>query len=236
MTFSRRGRLEETKQQKRLLIALVGSVSLVVFLLAFGFKILIGFSLLVDTIRGTTPQTPQTTKKRIFPPVLDPIPIATRSGALRISGTGEQNLTITIYVDNGEAKKTVVAGNGNFFTTIAIRDGEHTIQANLSDNKGNTSDLSEGLKITVKSANPILEINTPDENATITGDSNIVKVEGKTEDETNVTINGRFVVIRNDNSFSYDYPLSDGDNTLSIEAKDQAGNTTKVERKVTYHK
>jgi hypothetical protein len=43
------------------------------------------------------------------------------------------------------------------------------------------------------------------------------------------------VVLHSDNSFSYSYPLNDGDNILTIVATDAAGNQTKVTRKVTYH-
>ena len=83
---------------------------------------------------------------------------------------------------------------------------------------------------------PILELQTPADNATVNGDSNLVTVEGKTEDDTSVNINGRLVVIKTDNTFSYQYPLNDGDNKLTIIATDLAGNTTKVERSIKYQK
>lgn len=237
MIHTRRGRLEELKQKKRLGLAIVGSISLLIFLAAFGFKIFVGFSLLVEMLRGTPAQPAQQAQKRIFPPVVDPLPIATRSGALRISGTGEPNLTAIIYVDNAEAKKTVVAGNGNFFVSLTpLKDGEHTIQVKLTDNRGNSGNPSELTKIMIKSTPPILEVTAPEDNSTVNGDRNVVKVEGKTEEDSSVSINGRLVVVRTDNSFTYDYPLSEGDNTLTIEARDVAGNITKTERTVIYHK
>ena len=57
-----------------------------------------------------------------------------------------------------------------------------------------------------------------------------------TDDNIAVTINDRMVVIKTDNSFSYGYPLNEGDNILNIVATDAAGNQTTVQRKVTYHK
>jgi hypothetical protein len=68
------------------------------------------------------------------------------------------------------------------------------------------------------------------------GESNLVTVEGNTEDETTVTINGRMVVIKSDNSFSYSYPLNQGDNKLVIVAEDEAGNKTEIERNIKYEK
>ena len=64
----------------------------------------------------------------------------------------------------------------------------------------------------------------------------IPSVDGMTYDNVTVTINDRMVVIKTDNSFSYTYPLNDGDNILKIVATDAAGNQTTVQRKVTYHK
>ena len=237
MIFSRRGRLEEIRQRKRLIFAITGSLGLIILLAVFGFKILIGFSLFMDGVKGTPTQENQNTKRTIFPPVLDPLPIATKSGALRISGSGEANLTIAIYVDSVEVKKTIIAGNGNFFVTISpLKDGNHTVQAMVTDSKGNKSDLTNPVKLVIKSSPPILEVHSPEDKAVISGESNIVKITGNTEEETSVTVNGRFVVVHADNSFSYDYPLSEGEQSLIIEAKDQALNTTKTERKVTYQK
>jgi len=108
MIFSRTGRLEERKQRKRLLLALVGMVSLLIFLVLFGVKILVGFSLLVDTLRGAPPLTTAPSQTLILPPNLDPQPIATKSGALRISGTGQAGLTIIVYVNEKEVKKTKI--------------------------------------------------------------------------------------------------------------------------------
>ena len=68
------------------------------------------------------------------------------------------------------------------------------------------------------------------------GEKKAVIVTGKVKEDSTVTINGRFVVVQNDGSFSYDFPLNDGDTILKITATDEAGNQTSVERKVTYSK
>ncbi len=57
---------------------------------------------------------------------------------------------------------------------------------------------------------------------------------GTTDQDVTVTISGRIVVVKSDGSFSYNMPISDGANKLEIVSTDAAGNSTKVERNVTY--
>jgi len=51
---------------------------------------------------------------------------------------------------------------------------------------------------------------------------------------TNWETQDRFVSVKDDGSFTYNLRLNDGENTLTIIARDAAGNETKLERKVTY--
>ncbi len=237
MLFSRRGRLDERKQKKRLFVGLAGTIALLIFLGVFGVKMIVGLSLLVDTMRGSTPPPATPSQNVILPPTLDPEPIATKSAGFKISGIGQEGLTIILYVNDKEAKKIQVDKTGTFSITLPdIKEGQNTISAKLADAKGNFSDLSNVLSVLIINTPPILELQTPSDNATVNGENNLVTVEGKTEDDTSVNINGRLVVIKTDNTFSYQYPLNDGDNKLTIIATDLAGNATKIERNVTYQK
>jgi hypothetical protein len=235
MVISRYGRIEEKKQRRRLTLAIVGIVGIFIFILMFGFRLLVGFSLLVDTIRGNTPVTQQTII--ILPPVLDPVPIATKSSLLKISGSGQQGYSLILYVNEKETKKIALPKVASFSAVaVTLTEGINTISAKMSDDKGNLSDLSNILTIEYKQKQPTLEVQSPDDNLSITGENNNINIIGKTDPDTTVTVNGRFIVLRNDNSFNYAYPLNEGDNTLKIEARDLAGNTTTLERKVRYQK
>jgi hypothetical protein len=236
MYVTRYGRIEENKQKKRLVLAVVGSVALIVFLLMFGFKMLIGFSLLVEKLRGSTPPTQNSSQIIIQPPTLNPLPVATKSGSLVLSGSGQYGLTAIIYVNNSETKNISVAKTGEFAAQLSLKDGVNTISAKLMDSAGNLSDLSNIVSVEIKQKQPTLNISSPGDNASILGDTNYVTVSGITDDNTTVTVNGRFIVIKSDDTFSYQYPLNEGRNILSIIATDEAGNTTTVERNVTYQK
>jgi len=235
MRLTRFGRIEEKKQKKRLVLAIVGSIALVVFLLIFGFKLLIGFSLLVEKLHGSAQPTQNPTQTIILPPSLDPLPAATNSSSLVVSGSGQSGLTAVLYINDSETKDISITQSGTFVAQITnLKDGTNTISAKLMDTKGNISDLSNVVTVEIKQKQPTLTITSPSDNTSILGDNNNVTISGSTDDNTTVTVNGHVIVINSDNSFSYQYPLSTGQTKLTIVATDDAGNTTTVERNVTY--
>ncbi len=235
MPVSRLSRIEDQKQKKRLMAAIIGTIALVAFVAFFGVNALIGFSLFVDKIRGNSPQTGQSSSL-ILPPVLDPPVTATNSAQIVVTGKGQAGLSLIAYVNGEESDTQKIPDTGTFSIDVKLKEGANTISAKIGDDKENTSELSNVVSVTYANKPPTLTISDPSDNATINGEKNTVTVNGITGENTTVTVNDRFVVVHNDNSFSYDYPLNEGDNMLKIVATDSAGNKTTVERKVTYHR
>jgi len=236
MSYSRLRKFEEHRQERKIIGSIVGIFAIFAFLMFFGLKLLTGFSLLIDNIRGgSTPATAQ--QQLILPPELDPLPIATNSATIQVTGKGTAGLTAILYINDMDTKKVIVDKDGSFkFTSVNLGNGSNVLSAKLTDDKKNTSVLSGVITINYIKRKPTLDISGPNDNAQIRGDQNIVTIIGKTEDTNSVTINDRVVVMHADGSFSYDYPLGEGDTTLQIVATDPAGNQTKVERKVNYAK
>ncbi|MBU2544054.1 cadherin-like beta sandwich domain-containing protein, partial [Patescibacteria group bacterium] len=142
-----------------------------------------------------------------------------------------------LYVNDGEAKKVSIAKDGSFsISSVKMDEGANTVSAKQIDANGNISDLSDVLPIRIKRTPPSLEVSSPSDNSTVEGDTGRVTVSGKTEEDVAVTINGRLAVVAIDGSFHYDFPLAEGDNTLTIKATDPASNQTTIERHVTYKK
>ncbi len=217
-------------------MAIGGIVGVVLLVGAFGLKALVGFSVFVDKLRGGVP-TPTPGASFILPPTLDPPYEATNTATISVTGKGSANLTLIVYLNNAEFKKQAVPADGKFtVSSVPLSDGTNSISAKLTDDRGNTSDLSNVVSVIYASKPPKLDVTAPSDNATVTGDPNSVTVSGTTDDGVTITINDRFVVIRSDSSFSYNFPLNDGDNTLTIVATDKAGNQTKITRKVTYRR
>ncbi len=236
MPHSRLTRLQDRKEKRRLMLAIVGIFAVLGLVGIFGLKVLVGFSLLVDKMRGSTPTPSTQNQSVILPPTLDPPAIATNTATISVTGRGQANLSLIAYLNNAEFKKISVPTDGKFsINDVPLSSGVNTISAKLTDDKGNTSDLSNVVSVSYVNKPPKLDVTAPADNAAISGDPNTVTVTGATDDNVTVTINDRLVVLRSDNSFSYSYPLNDGDNILTIVATDAAGNQTKVTRKVTYH-
>ncbi len=236
MMSSRIRRYQDEQEKKKIYWAIGGSLGLIVFLAIFGLKILVGFSLLVDKIRGNSPANPGAGQTLLLSPVLDSLPTATNSAALALTGHGQEKMTVIIYVNDSQFRKLPIESDGTFsITNLPFKEGENTISAKLTDGK-NTSDLSNVLTIEFKKKGPKMELDKPEQDAKISGDDNTVEVAGITEEDVSVTVNGRFVVTRSDGSFTYRFPLNDGENKLTIVATDDAGNTTTADRTVTYHK
>lgn len=88
---------------------------------------------------------------------------------------------------------------------------------------------------TVDTVPPTLQITAPS-NDLITN-KKTVTVSGKTDDVSSkpvtVTVNGATVTVGTDGTFTKDVTLAEGANTITIVAKDKAGKTTTVTRKVT---
>jgi len=236
MPHSRLYRLEERKEKKRLTLAIGGIVAVIALVGLFGVKALVSFSVFVDKIRGASPAPATQNATLILPPTLDPPATATNSATVAVTGRGQPNTNLIVYLNDAEFKRLSVPTDGKFtINTIPLSDGANTISAKLTDDKGNTSDLSNVVSVQYANKPPKLDVTAPADNATISGDPNSVTVTGTTDDNVTVTINDRLVVLRSDNSFNYSYPLNDGDNILTIVATDTAGNQAKMTRKVIYH-
>ena len=237
MVRSRLRNYQDRKERRQIFLTLGGIVGVFLFLAIFGVRILVAFSLFVDQLRGSTPKDQQQSQTIILPPQLDPLPTAVNSTEIQITGKAKGDVTILLYVNEEQSDKVKVKEDASFtFSNVKLKEGTNTISAKAMDEKNNTSDLSEVLTVQVKKSKPTLDITTPSENEEITGEKQITTVTGKTEPDNSVTINDRFVVVKSDGSFSYDLSLKEGEQTITIIAKDQAGNETKVERKVTYKK
>lgn len=130
--------------------------------------------------------------------------------------------TIAVTVD-GTAVSTVTktAIDGGYkctCTSPTLKDGSHTISVKASDNDGNAA-AAKTATFTVDTVPPTLQIMAP---------SNGLITNKKT-----VTVNGATVTVGTDGTFTKDVTLAEGANTITIVAKDKAGKTTTVTRKVT---
>ena len=156
------------------------------------------------------------------------------------NGSGVKIDSLSVKIDgsaitSGITKTAITNGYSVTVTPSTLSDGSHTVTINCADNDGNRA-TEKSTTFTVDTVPPVLNVTSPDAGL-ITNKSTVV-VAGTTNDATSspvtLTVNGNKVSVGSNGSFSTTVTLSEGENTITIEAVDQAGKVSTVTRTVTY--
>lgn len=143
--------------------------------------------------------------------------------------------TITTGITKTQSGKNYTC---SYTPTTALSDGIHTIKISASDYDGNVA-TQKSVTFTVDTVPPELSVSAPVDNL-VTNQSSLV-VKGTTNDVTSspvtltVKLNGgteQTVEVGSDGSFTKTLTLVTGENTIVITAKDGAGKTSTVTKKV----
>lgn len=143
--------------------------------------------------------------------------------------------TITTGITKTQSEKNYTC---SYTPTTALSDGTHTIKVSASDYDGNVA-TQKSVTFTVDTVPPELSVSAPVDNL-VTNQSSLV-VKGTTNDVTSspvtltIKLNGgteQTVEVGSDGSFTKTLTLVTGENTIVITAKDGAGKTSTVTKKV----
>lgn len=143
--------------------------------------------------------------------------------------------TITTGITKTQSGKNYTC---SYTPTTALSDGTHTIKVSASDYDGNVA-TQKSVTFTVDTVPPELSVSAPVDNL-VTNQSSLV-VKGTTNDVTSspvtltIKLNGgteQIVEVGSDGSFTKTLTLVTGENTIVITAKDGAGKTSTVTKKV----
>lgn len=143
--------------------------------------------------------------------------------------------TITTGITKTQSGKNYTC---SYTPTTALSDGTHTIKVSASDYYGNVA-TQKSVTFTVDTVPPELSVSAPVDNL-VTNQSSLV-VKGTTNDVTSspvtltIKLNGgteQTVEVGSDGSFTKTLTLVTGENTIVITAKDGAGKTSTVTKKV----
>ena len=133
------------------------------------------------------------------------------------------------WQDGEDGKKTCT------YHATNLPDGANKVELQVSDNDGNVSDNAV-VNFVISTAAPTLNVTSPVNN--LITNQNKVTVAGTAAAGSDavtlaeVTVNGEAAVVEEDGAFSKEVSLTEGDNTITIIAKDSLGKTTTVTRKV----
>lgn len=234
MRRSRLNKNVEKRSRKTIVFSIIGILIILFILFKFGIEFLVNFSLFVS---GPKNQTNTSGNSNLInfvpPPVLNPLPTATNSAKIIISGKASANENIILYINDSNVDQTQTDSKGNYVFNESLSSGNNQIktQALYKDKK---SDFSDTFGVIYKNSQPKLDISSPSDGQSFQKDQNSVNVTGATDAGVTVTVNGFWAVIDDNNNFSYNLPLQNGDNEIKIIATDQAGNKTEKDLKVNY--
>ncbi|MBI2011860.1 hypothetical protein HYS91_03760 [Candidatus Daviesbacteria bacterium] len=171
----------------------------------------------------------------LAPPVLN-IPFdATNSANIKFSGFTQPEGKVNIYLDDKKVETVVANLDGRFETGfIELSLGTNNIIGKTVNEEGQESLPSKTIQVIYQDEKPKLEVLEPADGIEIEGEGKKVKVSGVTDLDNELTINGNKVIINFAGNFSLDINLNDGENTIIINATNGFGNSTQIQRKVTY--
>jgi len=129
-----------------------------------------------------------------------------------------------------------IKSNGDFEKEIALDEGINNIILEAIDNNENKTQVN--LKIILDTKPPNISLSIPEEIYT-----NTLLISGSVKDEeysgiknNSIIINGNLVNLTNENTFTYQLNLLEGENNIKIEIEDNAGNKTIKVYKINYVK
>ncbi len=230
---SRLNKSQEKKQRKTIMLSILGIIVILFMLVTFGITALINFSLFLSGNDTTKQQIKQNEVSFVLAPILNPLPSATNSAQISVSGTSQKDTAVVLYINNDLIDKTDLDEKGRYEFIPKLKKGENVIKtrAIIKDKK---SDFSNSYTVLFINSEPKLEVSNPSDNQSFNKDQNKVNVAGKTDPGVNITVNGFWAVIDENNNFSYALTLHDGDNDIKIVAIDQAGNKFEKNLRVKY--
>lgn len=228
----------EKKSKKTFLISAIGLLAVIITLIIFGQTLLVNFSVLLSNAnRDNTNTNAAKNKPLLIPaPLLDPIPAATNSAKITLTGSidSDKILQIRIYVNKELQDVTKHDNSGQFnFSDIQLSEGLNKIEA-VAVADGKTGNNSNILNINLIKSKPSLYIDYPTNGSSFKSGDSTITVSGKTDHGNSITINDHIAIMKNDGSFSYVLKMQNGDNTIKVIAKDPAGNKTEEVINVNY--
>ena len=223
----------EQQTKNTIIVSTIGSILLIVGLIFLGPRILSSMSLLVQNTDSSASKSSDS-DVIVTSPILDPLPISTNSARLVVTGQAQKDRQIKLFVNDTNMGTKDTESDGSFrFTNVKLSEGENDVRAiALAGEKESNSSRSQTVRYISKA--PSLTVDSPSDNAEVKGGDKKVTVSGKSDPGVQITVNGAYTLSNAEGSFTFTLAISEGDNTVTIIAQDDAGNQTEIVRHVKY--
>ena len=233
--YSRLESVEERKNTRKAVLLVLISLGIIVFLATLGIPLItkvIGF---VTSFKKTDQSVSLIDKTPPAPPYFGILPDAVNKTPLNISGHVETGNTVIINLNNNE-EELQTDESGDFSLDLNLEKGENILFAYAKDPAGNLSKETKSYTIIYDNEPPEIKIDSPTDGSIYYGfKQKNVQIKGTTEIDSSLTISDRFVSVSDDGTFSYSYPLNNGENNLLIKSIDKAGNEKETSLKLFFN-
>jgi len=214
------------RYQKSTLIYTFLTLLFLVLIFKFGLTAAVKVS---EFLQRNKPLPESSLSENLLPaPQFYPLPEATNSATLELSGFSQPNGKIEIFLNDLNIKSFEVDSEGKFEGLLSLSLGLNKIYAVTKDKEDRQSSPSQTWTVFFEDSPPMLEILEPAD-GTVIRKTAIVVIKGKATPASKVTINDHQVVVDNEGLFSYSVRLQTGENKFTIVCLDPAQNRTEKE-------
>ena len=196
-----------------------------------------GLPLFMNVVAGNGAQRVSTGGDIIPPqtPILSALPDATNSARIVVDGYTEAGASVELLLNDKSDKLGKADTNGYFTFDSILASGSNRVQVRAKDDANNES-MSEVSMVILDTKLIDLVISSPKDGTEYIGSTNqVVDITGSvSKPESQVLVNNSFTTVDKDGNFDNRFMLSGGDNTITVIATDNAGNTSTKSIKLTY--
>jgi hypothetical protein len=228
-------RVQEKKLKNTIILYVVILFVVLYFIFTFGIKLLLNTSSFISGLFPQPSTKPLSKAEDNFSSIdISSIPQATNSAKIIVSGSVLNFDTLDFYL-NKEKVKEIESVQDIFNEEIGdLEKGDNSVYILAKSKDSKIQKTTITYKVFYKSEKPKLEISEPADNSTTNNQE--IKIKGSTDKETYIHVNDLPVVVDANGNFETTVRLKDGDNQITAEAQDIAGNTETKTIKVTYQK
>lgn len=233
---SRLSRTSAEKTKKQIIFFVIAIIVFLFIAFQFGPRLLNAITSLTSGFRKPITEVVSKDNNTLETPFIDSIPNATDSASIVITGSSTySDAQVELYVNDALMDTVPLTDDQKFkFESVRLTDGQNIIRAKVK--KGDeTSDYTRSYYVTYSQGAPKLEVSSPSDNQEFKRGDQTITVQGTTDPDNTITVNGFRAIVDETGSFSYNLNLSEGDNELTIKAQSASGKETEKKLKVTYH-
>jgi len=218
------GRVSSTRRKKQLTQIVLGIFFiglLIVFLATVGLNIILGGASFVSNLSHKNTVEKEVSDDLVSAPEFTSIVTATNSATIQVTGYSNSKKSIALYV-NGDKQKEVIPEDSEFTTELSLSGGTNEIYAEIEIDGQKETKRSTTHTVVYKNERLEITIESPQDGETTSKDE--ITIKGKVNSESEVKVNGAPAILDSNNAFSKIVRLQKGDNMITIDAKDAAGN------------